>query len=312
MILRTAEGWWVERSDGAVHIATSARTTGELIIDTEAIKGAVQCHEKAVPVSELALRSPVTAPCRVVAQMVNYRSHAKDSGFDPDKVLPTFFRKASGSISSATDPIRPPGHVQFLDYEVELGLVFGATLSVGDQVEEADIPRLIAGLVITNDISARDVQLTKTQFYEAKSYPGFTPTGPRLVLLDPEDFRYLYKNLQLTLSVNGVIRQDSSIADMIFGPLAALKELSRFQQMDAGDMLLTGTPGGTALKAPPALIGKIAALLPPAKKWRAFFKAQARNPRYLHAGDVVTTQIRSLDGHIDLGVQCNVVGEARS
>jgi 2-keto-4-pentenoate hydratase/2-oxohepta-3-ene-1,7-dioic acid hydratase (catechol pathway) len=72
------------------------------------------------------LLSPVTAPARVVAQAVNYRSHATDSGFDPDAVPPAFFRKASHSITGpAGDIIRPDG-VGFLDYEVELGLVIGA------------------------------------------------------------------------------------------------------------------------------------------------------------------------------------------
>ena len=68
----------------------------------------------------------MTAPARVVAQAVNYRSHATDSGFDPDTVPPAFFRKASHSITGpAGDIIRPDG-VGFLDYEVELGLVIGA------------------------------------------------------------------------------------------------------------------------------------------------------------------------------------------
>lgn len=73
--------------------------------------------------------------------------------------------------------------------------------------------------------------------------------------------------------------------------------------MDPGDVLLTGTPGGTALKAPPATVEKIAALLPPAVKWRAFFRSQARNPRYLHDGDVIESTITSSDGRLDLGRQ---------
>ena len=56
---------------------------------------------------------------------------------------------------------------------------------------DADLPRYVAGLVMSNDISARDVQLEQGQFYQSKSYPTFTPTGPRLVLLDPEDFQQL-------------------------------------------------------------------------------------------------------------------------
>ena len=70
----------------------------------------------------------MTAPARIVAQAVNYRSHALDSGMNPDRVPPTFFRKASHSLTGpAGDIIRPDG-VSFLDYEVELGLVIGADL----------------------------------------------------------------------------------------------------------------------------------------------------------------------------------------
>jgi 2-keto-4-pentenoate hydratase/2-oxohepta-3-ene-1,7-dioic acid hydratase in catechol pathway len=251
---------------------------------------------------------PVTTPCRVVAQMVNYRSHARDSGFTGD-IPPTFFRKASGSVSGPHDSIVRPAHVKFLDYEVELGLVMGAPLPVGTVVEERDLPHYVAGLVLTNDVSARDVQLTKTQFYESKSYPTFTPTGPYLVLLEPEDFAHLL-NLRLRLSVNGEPRQDRTLADMIVRPAQALTLLARFQTLDPGDLLLTGTPGGTALKAPPKPVEKIAALLPPALKWKAFFNGQAKNPHYLRNGDLITATIATPDGRIDLGEQRTPVRDA--
>ncbi|MFD0443220.1 fumarylacetoacetate hydrolase family protein [Streptomyces indonesiensis] len=210
----------------------------------------------------------------MVAQMVNYRSHAHDSGFDPDAVPPAFFRKASGSVCGPTDDIRCPDHVGFLDYEVELGLVIGRRIEVGSAVAEDDLAEVVAGIVITNDVSARDIQLTRTQFYESKSYPTFTPVGPFLTLLDGAELSAL-ERLRLTLSVNGEVRQNSTVADMIVKPARALTLLARFQALDPGDLLLTGTPGGTALKAPRPLVEKIGALLPPAVKWRAFFKRQA-------------------------------------
>ena len=75
-----------------------------------------------MPVDGLSLLSPVTTPCRVVAQAVNYRSHARESGFGEDAPA-VFFRKSSGSISGPTDDIVRPAHVRLLDYEIELGLV---------------------------------------------------------------------------------------------------------------------------------------------------------------------------------------------
>ncbi|MGW0909531.1 fumarylacetoacetate hydrolase family protein [Streptomyces sp. NPDC002853] len=308
-VLRTADGWWVLRGDRAVPVDTKAVTTAELIADRAAAREAAVCDEAGTPVADLVALSPITTPCRVVAQMVNYRSHARDSGFTGD-IPPAFFRKASGSVSGPVEAVVRPSHVKFLDYEIELGIVMGTPLPVATVVEERDLPSYVAGLVITNDVSARDVQLTKTQFYESKSYPTFTPTGPYLALLEPEDFAHLL-DLRLKLSVNGELRQDRTLADMIVRPAQALTLLARFQTLGPGDLLLTGTPGGTALKAPPKAVEKIGALLPPAVKWKAFFKSQARNPHYLHAGDVITATISTADGRIDLGEQCTPVTDAK-
>jgi 2-keto-4-pentenoate hydratase/2-oxohepta-3-ene-1,7-dioic acid hydratase in catechol pathway len=117
-------------------------------------------------------------------------------------------------------------------------------------------------LVVANDVSARDVQLTKTQFYDAKSYPTFTPVGPCLVLVTRDELQR-FGELRLRLTVNGEVRQDMAVeGDMIDRPLQALQALSGFQRRDAGDMVLTGTPVGTALSAPPKPVQKIAASLP--------------------------------------------------
>ncbi len=306
---RTADGWWLLTPAGMVPLDLPAgTTTGQLLADRAtvdaAVAAAVAAPHPAVPAQSLDLLSPVTAPARVVAQMVNYRSHAQDSGLDPDRVPPTFFRKSSHSITGPTGDILRPDGVGFLDYEVELGLVIGRDLPVGTTVTDADLHRYVAGLVVTNDVSARQIQLTRTQFYEAKSYPTFTPVGPWLTLVDATDLARL-DTLRLTLSVNGEVRQDSTVADMIVRPARALTLLSRFQPLSPGDLLLTGTPGGTALTAPPKVVEKLAALLPPATKWRLFFKRQAGNPKYLRDGDVVTASIAGAG--LDLGTQSNAV-----
>ena len=279
-ILRTADAWWVQTASGAVKVATSATTTAELLADRAAI-GAAAASTDTVAVDTLDLISPVTAPCRVVAQMANFVSHAKDAGIDP-KLLPlTFFRKASASISGPFGDVVKPAHVRCMDYEVEIGLVIGKDMAVGTEVNESNLSDFIAGLVITNDVSARDVQLPQTQFYEAKSYPTFTPVGPALVLLEAGELKR-FGDLRLKLRVSGEERQNALVeGDMIYQPLAALQSLSRFQNLAAGDLILTGTPIGTALSAPPKPIEIIGSLLPPAVKWKAFFKRQANNPKYL-------------------------------
>ncbi|MCV7169402.1 fumarylacetoacetate hydrolase family protein [Mycobacterium manitobense] len=300
-VLRTADAWWVKTASGAARIATTAGSTAELLADRAAIDAAAA--GESVPLADLELLSPVTAPCRVVAQMTNFESHVKDSGMDPKTVPLTFFRKSSASISGPFADIVRPSHVRFLDYEVEIGLVIGRDIPVGTRLSEADLPGAIAGLVITNDVSARDIQLPQTQFYEAKSYPTFTPVGPELVLVDADELKR-FGDLRLRLSVNGEERQNALVeGDMLYRPLQALQSLTRFQDLAAGDLVLTGTPAGTALSAPPKPIEIIGSLLPPAVKWKAFFKRQAANPKYLRDGDVVEASVATDDGAVDLSTQ---------
>jgi 2-keto-4-pentenoate hydratase/2-oxohepta-3-ene-1,7-dioic acid hydratase in catechol pathway len=309
-VLRTSDAWWVQTPTGAAEIATKAVSTGDLLADRAAVAAAAAAGGF-VPVDELELISPVNAPCRVVAQMTNFESHVKDAGMDPTTVPLTFFRKSSASITGPHGEIVRPAHVRLLDYEVEIGLVIGRDIPVGTTITDANLADHIAALTITNDVSARDIQLPQTQFYEAKSYPTFTPVGPALVLLE-EDELSRFGDLRLRLSVGGQERQNALVdGDMLYRPLQALQALTRFQDLAAGDLILTGTPVGTALSAPPKPIEIIGNLLPPAVKWKAFFARQAKNPKYLQHGDVVEASVATDDGALDLGTQRLTVRYAR-
>jgi 2-keto-4-pentenoate hydratase/2-oxohepta-3-ene-1,7-dioic acid hydratase in catechol pathway len=305
-VLRTADAWWVQTATGAARIATASTTTGELLADREAIERAAHSTDT-VGVDTLELLSPVTKPCRVVAQMTNFASHVKDAGMDPRSVPLTFFRKSSASISGPFNDIVKPGHVKLLDYEVEIGLVIGQDIPVGTAISESKLSDYIAGLVITNDVSARDIQLPQTQFYEGKSYPTFTPVGPALVLLDADELKR-FTDLRLQLRVNGEVRQNMLVGDdMMYSPVQALDSLARFQDLTAGDLVMTGTPAGTALSAPAKPIEMIGSLLPAPVKWKAFFKRQAKNTKYLKDGDTVELSVATDDGAIDLGIQRTAV-----
>ncbi|MGI5461158.1 fumarylacetoacetate hydrolase family protein [Streptomyces sp. CA-249302] len=304
-VLRTADAWWVLTPTGAARIETDATTTAELLADREAIVAAAT-GSGSVDVADLALVSPVTGSSRVVAQMTNFVSHVRDTNGTPESVPLTFFRKTSGSISGPLDDLIRPEHVRLLDYEAEIGLVIGREMPVGTKITDDNLSDYIAALVVTNDLSARDVQLPQTQFYEAKSYPTFTPVGPALVLLDAEELKR-FTDLRLRLWVNGELRQNMAAADMIYQPVEALRSLSRFQRLDPGDLILTGTPVGTALSAPPKLVHLLFSLLPERIKWQLFFTNQAKNPKYLKHGDVVEVTVATDDGAIDLGRQRTVV-----
>jgi 2-keto-4-pentenoate hydratase/2-oxohepta-3-ene-1,7-dioic acid hydratase in catechol pathway len=305
-VLHTPDGWWLKTANGAVKIDTTAASTAALLADRTAIESAANGTET-VAVDTLKLISPVTRPCRVIAQMTNYASHVRDAGMDPASIPLTFFRKASASITGPFGDIVKPQHVRLLDYEVEVGLVIGRAIAIGTTISEDNLGDFIAGLVVTNDVSARDIQLPQTQFYEAKSYPTFTPVGPGLVLLTANELKR-FGDLRLRLRVNGQERQNALVeGDMLYRPLEALQSLTQFQELAPGDLVLTGTPVGTALSAPPKPVQLVGNLLPPALKWKMFFSRQAANPNYLHDGDVVEASVATDDGAIDLGTQRTAV-----
>ncbi|MGO9693154.1 MAG: fumarylacetoacetate hydrolase family protein [Mycobacterium sp.] len=304
-VLHTADAWWLKTPAGAARIDTTATTTAALLTDRAGLEAAINGAAGAdtVAVDNLKLVSPVTRPCRVVAQMTNFESHVKDAGMDPATVPMTFFRKASASINGPFDDIVKPAHVKLLDYEVEIGLVIGRAIPVGTTISDENLGAFIAGLVVANDVSARDIQLPQTQFYEAKSYPTFTPVGPELVLLTADELKR-FGDLRLRLSVNGQERQNALVdGDMLYRPLQALQSLTQFQELAPGDLVLTGTPAGTALSAPPKPLQIVGNLLPPALKWKVFFSRQAGNPKYLQDGDIVEASVATDDGAIDLGTQ---------
>src|SRR5439155_2135632 len=129
------------------------------------------------------------------------------------------------SCSTAdSDVIRPRG-VRFLDYEIELGLVLRREITSPTAVTDANLPDFVAGPVIVNDYSARDVQIPQTQFYKGKSFRTFGPVGPYLCMLGAGDMGAL-KDVRLTLTVNGEVRQSDSTRNLVYGPAETLTELS--------------------------------------------------------------------------------------
>ncbi|EMN29301.1 FAH family protein [Leptospira interrogans serovar Pyrogenes str. L0374] len=266
--------------------------------------------QKLIPIQEVSVLSPITSPCQIICQGANYRQHQIESGLDPDdKTYNLFFTKSDASLSPPIGKVIRPSHVKLLDYEIELGFVFGKSFDSTLKLNSKSIREYIAAFFMANDISARDVQLPQMQWYKGKSYRTFCPTGPYLSVLDPEDFDLL-DSLELTLLVNGQIRQKDSASNLVFKPLESILELSQFCNISTGDVLLTGTPSGCALRAPGKLIQKIASILPEKVKWNLFIKGQEKRTQYLRPGDVIRSTIRSVDHRIDLGEQILNIVEA--
>ena len=299
--------WGVAHAAGVAPLAGNYPTTAALIEQGKDDWRDAAGQAPSIGPEAIELLTPITAPCRIFCQGANYRRHMIESGMDPDaKAFNMFFMKSDASIAPPVGEVRIPSHVALLDYEIELALVFRRAIQSPVKVTPETLKDYVFAATIANDISARDVQLPQTQFFKGKSYRGFCPIGPRLTIFEPDEFALLDR-LELRLSVNDVVRQDDTTANLVFKPAETISELSTFANIAPGDVLLTGTPSGCALRVPPPPLRRLLGLLPERRFWTLFLSSQRRRPGYLKPGDVMKATIRGADGRIDLGEQVTQV-----
>jgi 2-keto-4-pentenoate hydratase/2-oxohepta-3-ene-1,7-dioic acid hydratase in catechol pathway len=300
--------WAVVQANGIVPLSGNYPTTAALIEHGADDWGSASRATAGAAFDPKQLLSPVTAPCRIFCQGANYRQHMIESGLDPDaKTFNMFFTKSDASLAAANGVVRRPPHVRLLDYEIELALVFRRAVTSPIAVTAETFKSYVFAVTIANDISARDVQLPQMQFFKGKSYRGFCPIGPWLTILEPQEFALL-DSLDLRLSVNGIPRQNDTTANLVFKPAETISELSTFANISPGDVLLTGTPSGCALRVPPPIVRRILQLMPERQFWELFVSSQRRRSDYLKPGDTIIATIRSADGRLDLGEQTTTVG----
>jgi 2-keto-4-pentenoate hydratase/2-oxohepta-3-ene-1,7-dioic acid hydratase in catechol pathway len=196
------------------------------------------------------LGAPVARPRNVFAIGLNYADHARETG----AVIPAepiLFMKATTAVSGPHDPIRIPHGSTKTDWEVELGLVLGRDAhALGAPAEARGV---VAGFVLANDVSEREFQLERGgQWSKGKSCPTFLPLGPWLVTADEIGDP---QALGLWLDVNGRRRQTGSTATMIFDVWTIVHYVSQFIQLEAGDVIITGTPPGVGMaRTPPEFL----------------------------------------------------------
>lgn len=176
---------------------------------------------------------------------LNYAKHAEETGAEPPKE-PIIFSKASSALSGPFDPVVIPKGSEKSDWEVELGVVIGKTCSY---VSEADALDYVSGYCTINDMSERSFQIERGgQWIKGKSAPTFGPVGPYLVtadeVADPQ-------NLNVSLKLNGETVQDSNTNDMIFTVAQIISHMSQFMELQAGDIIATGTPSGVGMGMKP-------------------------------------------------------------
>ncbi len=269
---------------------------------------------KGMDKSELEFYSPLSTNIQMFAQGLNYSSHRAESGLvvDAEEEENLMFAKAPSSLCGPNDNIIRPEGCELLDYEIELGLVLKTDINEAIQVDDNNVGDYIGAYILCNDVSARDFMFgaPMLQWYKGKSQRTFCPAGPILYLLEDGDIEKMY-SLQLTLKMNGKVKQDSSTDLLIHKPPKTLTDLSKFSNMNAGDCILTGTPGGVlGGSSPKTGMAILLNFKNDKKRRRKFIAAQKSLATFLQPGDFLELEIKSHDGSIDLGTQRNMIAEA--
>lgn len=194
------------------------------------------------------LEAPSPRPRQVFGVGLNYAEHARESGLD-QPTEPAVFTKFPTSIAGPNTILELP--TDTVDFEAELVAVVGRHTY---RVSESNAWSYLAGVTVGQDISERTRQLVgpAPQFSLAKSFPGFSPTGPWIVttdeLADPDD-------LGLGCSINAEVMQDGRTNDLIFSIPQIVSRLSAILPLLPGDLIFTGTPSGVGgARKPPVFL----------------------------------------------------------
>ena len=198
-----------------------------------------------VKISNYRIGAPVDRPTKAICIGLNYLKHAKETGATlPEE--PIVFMKAPDAVIGGFDDIVIPPRSLKTDYEVEICVVIGKKALYIQDPKDAE--NYILGYTISQDVSERHWQLERSgQWMKGKSFPTFNPVGPWVVTkdsIDPSDLR-------LWCSVDGEMRQDSRTSDLIFNINYIVWYLSQFMELEAGDIINTGTPEGVGMGSNP-------------------------------------------------------------
>jgi 2-keto-4-pentenoate hydratase/2-oxohepta-3-ene-1,7-dioic acid hydratase in catechol pathway len=190
---------------------------------------------------------PIPRPGKIVCVGLNYKDHAEEQGAELP-AAPLIFAKFTTALIGPGDPIVVPPLVTRCDYEAELGVVIGTTVK---GVSKENALEAVAGYVVANDVSARDLQFSDGQWTRGKSPDTFCPVGPLVAaaeVIDPHA-------LGIRAILNGETMQDSTTANLIFGIDEVIAYASQTSTLEAGDLILTGTPAGVGVfRDPPRLL----------------------------------------------------------
>lgn len=217
---------------------------------TLATAGAAAGSGEAVDETRLTFLPPIIRPRKIICLGLNYRDHAEESGLGiPD--FPVLFARFSSSLIGHGAPIILPTISKQLDWEAELVAVLSRG---GKNISEADALSHVAGYSAFNDASIRDYQLRTPQWTAGKNFDDTGAFGPWLVT--PDELPPGAAGLKIECRVNGQVMQSSNTENLIFNVAKTISLLSSFLTLEAGDVLVMGTPGGVGLARTPPLFMK--------------------------------------------------------
>ncbi|GGL95825.1 fumarylacetoacetate hydrolase family protein [Glutamicibacter protophormiae] len=210
-----------------------------------------------IATADATILNPVPAPNKVICCGLNYSDHILEMGRELPE-YPTLFAKFADTLTDPNAEITSENS-ESVDWEAELAVVVGSTLR---HASEDEALAAIAGYTVANDVSMRDWQRRTLQWFQGKAFDGTTPLGPYLVTPDEID---PVAGVEVICKVNGEEVQRGNTRTLVFSAAALLSYISSFTTLRAGDVVLTGTPGGVGMGMTP--------------------------PRFLQSGDVLSTEV---------------------
>jgi 2-keto-4-pentenoate hydratase/2-oxohepta-3-ene-1,7-dioic acid hydratase in catechol pathway len=225
-------------------LAREALSHGEAVLKRDGVAALTE-RKLGAPADKIRLEAPIPRPARNVFCLGrNYKEHAAERGAEAPP-HPVYFTKAPETVVAPNAKVIHHAVTLELDYEVELTVVIG---TAGRDIPREQALQHVFGYTIINDVSARDLQKTHLQWFKGKSLDGFCPVGPVVVTADEFGDP---QSKQISLRVNGVEKQRSTTANMIFAVDVIIESLSRGLTIEPGDLIATGTPEGVGLARTP-------------------------------------------------------------
>jgi 2-keto-4-pentenoate hydratase/2-oxohepta-3-ene-1,7-dioic acid hydratase in catechol pathway len=226
---------------------TIAKTILKRVQDDMTARRKVSCL---IPLSQIKLGPPVDVPEKIICIGQNYIDHCREQNVPPPE-KPILFAKFINALNGPCGDIRIPTVSDKIDFEAELAVVIGKKAF---QVSREKAMQYVAGYMVLNDITARDIQKSDGQWVRGKTSDTFAPCGPALVTKDE------IKNpgqLKIQLNLNGQIMQDSSTSNLIFDIPYLIWFITQNITLVPGDIISTGTPPGVGFaRKPPVFLKK--------------------------------------------------------